>query len=315
MDVNKRRLHMEKFNKINYFKLRKMDIKDVEEYYLKLRKYEYDNNTKIRNIRLKKIIHFLPLKLVKLDRVLSHDKLKVISDLREESKRPKIYAATHIGGVDIQRTFEAIKEHAYLFLGDPKELYIDATGLILKMNGSISFETKDKEDRKIAYNRSIELLKRGGNLLIYPEGAWNISPNMPVTGLYPGVINMAKETKADIIPVAIEQFNNRFYVNIGKNIKYEDIKDKDTDSLRKELRDILATLKWKIWENEPFAKRFAIKESKEEFIEKIIDRCEYNFTKEDVYHDMYKEKNVVSPSDAYIVSPEEEFEKRKQLTR
>ena len=306
---------MEKFKKISYLKLRKMDIKDVEDYYSRLRKYEYKNDIGIKNIKLKKIVHFLPLKLVKLDRLLSHDKLTVISDLREKSNRPKIYACTHIGGVDIQRTFEAIKEHAYLFLGDPKELYIDTTGLILKMNGSISFDTKDKEDRTIAYNRSIELLKKGGNLLIYPEGAWNITPSSPVMGLYPGFIKMAKETKADIIPVAIEQFDNYFYVNIGKNIKYEDIKDKDIDGLRIKLRDNLATLKWEIWDNMPLSKRFEIKENKDDFIDKIVKRSEYDFTKEDVYHDMYREKNVINPEEAYIVSPEEAFEKRKQLTR
>lgn len=302
---------MEKFNKISYLKLKKMDIRLVENYYLKLRKYEYVNNIKIKNINLKKLIHFLPLSLVKLDRILSHDKLTVISDLREKSNRPKIYAATHIGGVDIQRTFEAIKEHAYLFLGDPKELYTDETGLILKMNGSICFETKNKEDRKIAYERSIELLKKGGNLLIYPEGVWNISPNKPVNSLYPGVIKMAKETHADIIPLAIEQFDNSFYVNIGKNIKYEDIKDKEVEKLRTDLKDNLASLKWKIWETQPMVRRSIVKETKDDFSDKIIKRCAYDFSKEDVYNDVYKEKNIIEPNEAYIVSPEEQFEKRK----
>ena len=301
--------------KINYFKLKKMDIKEVEDYYSRLRKYEYANNIKLNYIKLKKLIHFFPLSLVKLDRILSHDKLIVIKDLKEKTDKPKIYAATHIGGVDIQRTFEAIKDHAYLFLGDPKELYIDVTGLILKMNGSICFETKDKEDRRIAYNRSIELLKNGGDLLIYPEGAWNISPNKPVNSLYPGVVNMAKETKADIIPVAIEQYGNRFYANIGKNIKYEDIKDREVDDIRKDLRDVLATLKWEIWEKEPTSTREKIKETEDEFIDNIVNRCEYAFTKEDVYHDLFKEKNIINPEEAYIVSPKEEFEKKKKLTR
>ncbi len=308
---------MGEFKKIKKSELKKLPIEDVEKYYLEKRKYEYANNIPIKNIKLKKSIHSVLVNAIKLDRVLSKEKLQVIGDERVKSKSPKIYACTHIGGNDIQRAFEAIKESAYLFLGDPKEVYRDISGLLLSLNGVIPFETKDKEDRKIAYARSVELLKNGGNLLIFPEGAWNITENIPVCKLYKGTVRMAKETKADIIPVAIEQFDNQFYVKIGKNIKYSDEYYENIDEVNRDLRDQMASLKWAIWEhhNKTTTKRETIPDDyKETFVKTIIDRCPYGFTAEDVYHDLYHDKTIVEPEEALIVTPKEQFEKMKKLS-
>lgn len=150
-----------------------------------------------------------------MDRKVSKETVSVINDERMITDKPKIYACTHIGGNDIQRVFEVIKEHAYLFLGDPKGLYKDISGLLLFLNGVINMEIKDKTDRFIDKKRAIELLNKNGNLLIFPEGAWNITPNLLVMDLYKEAVLMARETGADIIPVAIEQYDNDFFVSIG----------------------------------------------------------------------------------------------------
>lgn len=308
---------MTEFKKLTRKQIKKMPIEEIEKYYLESRKHDFENNVPIKHIEAKKRIHGLLVQLIKLDRILSKEKLEIIGDQRIKSKSPKVYACTHIGGNDIQRTFEAIKDSAYLFLGDPKEIYIDFTGVLLSLNGSVPFETKDKEDRKIAFNRSVEVLKKGGNILIYPEGAWNITENLPVCKLYTGAVKMAMESKADIIPVAVEQFDNQFYVNIGKNIRYDEYQTEDVKSINERLRDEMATLKWDIWEhhNKENVKRDTIPDNyKEEFVKTIVERCPYDFTAEDVYHDLYKDKNITEPEEAYIVSPKEQFERRKKLS-
>ena len=103
------------------------------------------------------------------------------------------------------------------------------------MQDLISYFPRNYEDRGIAKKRSIELLEKGGNLLIYPEGAWNISPNLPVMKLYKGAVNIAVKTKADLIPIAIEQVENHFYVSIGKNIITSDMENIDTNLLNQTL--------------------------------------------------------------------------------
>lgn len=276
----------------NFIQRMNMDIESLSNYYMIKRSEKYENNIPLKGIDLRKSIHGLPLALVKLDRRLSKETVRVISDNRIETKNPKIYACTHIGGNDIQRIFEAIKEHAYLFLGDPKGIYKDISGLLLFLNGTINMETKDKKDRYIAKQRALELLRKNGNLLIFPEGAWNITPNLPVMDLYNGTVLMAKETGADIIPVAIEQYDNNFYVSIGKNIEMNQYSNLSLDELNLLLRDKMATEKWKIIEKHHH-KRDSINIDEKEFAQSIVDRCPYGFTVEDVEKTRYIDKDKI----------------------
>lgn len=288
------------FTKKNLLQLRKLSIEELSNYYMLERKWKYENNMSLRHIELRKKIHSLLVLVIKIDRLISKENLEVISDNRIDTNNSKIYACTHIGGNDIQRTFEAIKEPAYLFLGDPKGIYRDMAGILLSLNGVIPLETCDKCDRRIAKDRSIELLKRGGNLLIYPEGAWNITQNLPVMGLYDGTSVMAQETGADIIPVAIEQYENNFYVSIGRNLQMSELAGISTKELTKLLRDRMATEKLRIWSEHGIEKRSNVaKINLDEFQQSIIDKCGYGFTIQDVLDTSYHDKNIVSYEDAF----------------
>ncbi|MCR5558688.1 MAG: 1-acyl-sn-glycerol-3-phosphate acyltransferase [Butyrivibrio sp.] len=68
---------------------------------------------------------------------------------------------------------------------------------MLYINGAIAFDSDHKKDRNIAKERSVDLLRKGENLIIFPEGAYNISrDNMSTLEL---VLNMlAEATTADI---------------------------------------------------------------------------------------------------------------------
>lgn len=260
-------------------------IKRAEKYNQRKRKRDYDNGVPLRFIHFRQRIHYLLLLLIKVERKLSKERLKILFDKRKPASKPKVYACTHIGGNDVQRVFEAIREHAYLFIGDPKELYWDAMGAVLKANGAICFETYSKPDRKIAYKRAVELLREGGNLLIFPEGAWNITVDLPVMHLYLGAARMAIETDAEIIPVAIEQYGKMFVVNIGENIGTT---KSDAEILTEILRDQLATLKWEIWESRGIFQRKKMDMlSPRKWAEKIVERCEYSFTVQDVLDTMF----------------------------
>ena len=290
-------------DKLNLFQKRKMAIEELVEYECELRKLKYNNGEKLKGINLRKKIHGLVSMILKIDQLLSKEKIVIINDKHNtESNRSRIYACTHIGGNDIQRTFQVIKEPAYLMLGDPGILYkmIIYQGLI--MNGVIPLETPDKEDRKIAYNRAIELLENGGNLLIYPEGAWNVTPNLVVMKLFNGTVRMAKETNSEIIPIAIEQYNQTFYFNIGENYTIDKDTLKSVEELRDDLREKLATLKWEIMEREPFLKQEEITENYlQEFQEKIVNRCNYGygFSLQDAINESFHDKSVVEKEEVY----------------
>lgn len=289
-------------NKKSLLELKKLSIEELAKYYKEQRKEAIEERIPLseKGIRIRNKVHQLLLQIVIIDRILNHETVTVLKDERIKNNHPKVFACTHIGGNDIQRTFEAIKDPAYLFLGDPQELYRNLEGLLLYLNGVICLETRDKIDRGIAKKRSIELLEKGGNLLIYPEGAWNISPNLPVMKLYKGAVNIAVKTKADLIPIAIEQVENHFYVSIGKNIITRDIKNIDSNLLNQTLRDAMATEKWNIWENiGVYPRKTVANQTLNSYQQSIVDKCCYNFTLKDVLETMYKDPNEISYDEVF----------------
>lgn len=289
--------------KISLIKRRNMAIEELVKYYCELRKDFYNNGVELKGINIRKRIHFLVDLILKIDQILSKEKIIIVGDKHNtNSNRPRIYACTHIGGNDIQRTFQVVQEPAYLMLGDPGILYKMPIYQGLRMNGVIPLETTDREDRKIAYNRSIELLNKGGNLLIYPEGAWNVTPNLVVMKIFNGTVRIAQETNAEIIPIGVEQYDNYFYFNIGENYTIAKDTKQSVDELRDELRDKLATLKWEIMEQQPILNRCSIpNDYLKTFQDEIVGRCNYGygFSLEDAIAESFHDKNVISRDEVF----------------
>ena len=127
---------------------------------------------------------------------------------------------------------------------------------------------------------------------------------------------MAQEAKADIIPVALEQYDKTFDIKIGKNIKYEDIKDKDIKEINIELRDKMASLKWDIWENRKVSNREEITdEFKNNFKQDIVDKCVFPYTIEEVEEDTYKDKNITTPEEALEINNIENHDYQDKLNK
>ena len=294
---------MDTFKRLNLIKKRKMAIEKLVEYYAEYRICCYNKGDKLKGIQLRKRIHPLINLILKIDQLLSREDNVIISNKNNaDPKTPKIFACTHIGGNDIQRTFQIIKEPAYLMLGDPGILYKMPIYQGLKLNGVIPLETKNRTDRKIAYSRSIELLNNGGNLLIYPEGAWNVSPNEVVMKTFTGTVRMAKETGVEIVPIGVEQYGKTFYFNIGKNYGIDKDTQMSDDELNADLRDKLATLKWEIMEKQPTLKRKDVSYNyMDEFQSEIVGRCNYGygFSLEDALSESFHDKNITTEGEAF----------------
>lgn len=294
---------MDDFKKMGLLERRKLAIEELVIYYAELRKYNYRNGEKLKGIEVRKKIHFLVDFILKIDQILSKEDIIVINDKHISNlEKPKIFACTHIGGNDIQRTFQVIKEPAYLMLGDPGILYKMPIYQGLKLNGVIPLETSDREDRKIAYKKSVQLLQNGGNLLIFPEGAWNVTPSSIVMKIFTGTVRLAKETGADIIPIGVEQYDNNFYFNIGENYSIPFESQKSVSYYNDELREKLATLKWEIMELQPILERKSIPENyMKYFQEEIVNRCNYGygFSLEDAIKESFHDKNVISEDEVF----------------
>ena len=274
---------------------------ELDRYYIKKRKQYYEKHGAIpKHIRLHNMLHWILVPCIMLLRKINGIKLTMVCDERIKTDKPIIYACTHIGGVDIETAFEAIKNPCWLFLGDPREVYKNIDGFLLSLNGVICLDSKDKDDRRIAKETAIALLQNGGNLMIFPEGAWNISVNQPVMVLFAGTADIAIQSKAQIVPVSIECYGKHMYVAIGKNIEVADIWQ-DKYELTNYLRDELATLKWRIFEAVGVCSRTEIPEDyRQEFIDGIInDNKDTSYTEQDVVDTMFRDKNITTCVEAF----------------
>lgn len=275
-----------------------MPLSELEIAYRERRKERFEQGRTLKHIRLRKMFGVVFAKLLILDRIFRKQTITVLGN-QKKYKEPVIFACTHIGENDLENIYEVLHHSCWWFVGDPCILYKDISGLLVYLNGCILLETSDKEDRHIAYLRSVELLKDGGSLMIFPEGARNGSTSLPVMPLFPGTAKMAMETNTKIIPVAIEQYDKHFVVNKGTELLPDDF-DR-TEDLTQALRNTLATLEWEIWEREGQIQRASLPEDYEEQFGRVFEqRIQPWDTLESVERTRFHTKEEVEQKDVFI---------------
>ena len=155
-----------------------------------------------------------------------------------------IFAVNHSNRYDIPYTCEILSRQCYVLLGKQPLEPIDRLAFIL--NGTVWVDRKSREDKKNSVAKMIKLLCSGANLVIFPEGTWNLTPSKPMLPLYWGIIDIAKASGRPIVPIVLEYTNEKCYVAFGESMHISPADDKGEKI--SELNDRFATLKWSIWE-------------------------------------------------------------------
>lgn len=284
----------------NFFQRLAMPIPELERYYREQRKKRFKDNRLFRRIKIRKILHPILISGLKVIHLFKGQKITIIKDKSLPTNRPVIFAATHICWDDIEMIFSAIGKHAYLLWGDPRESYRSMDGFLLNLNGVIICNTDNKEDRYIAKESCVRWLEQGGNLLIFPEGVWNTSENQLVQYLFSGTAEMAIRTGADIVPIAIGQAGKEYRINIGKNISASGWLVEQKQDLTGYLRDVMATLKWEIYETWPVTERSSIPEKASEIYKQdFLNQAKGIFTWQDLMDTTFHPKNITTPEEAF----------------
>ena len=235
---------------------------------------------KIKHISLKKHLRPLLRTVLFIQRKLKRQTVEFINRELPEVSSPIVFAVTHIGKYDFEIVNEAIKKHFHIIASDFMHMYGNINGFFMEANGVIFMDIDSKEDRENSRKMMLKVLEQGDNMMIFPEGTWNLSENAIVKDLHLGTVDIALERSAIIVPIAVEQYGRRFVVNIGKVFNPEMVKGKFTKktygdlsendnqehqlkkqiklATNQELRDRLATLKWEIWEKEGVFERKSI---------------------------------------------------------
>ena len=257
------------FDYKNLLELKKMSIQELSDYYRKLRSYENDINKSLETSKIKKKIYSLTKLILKIDRILSNRKLVIFDDKRSNNVSiGKVYASSHVGRYDIESAMEAINEQAYFVMGDPEETYRNFEGFFLdNIYGRICVDTgyniheifrkhqegqiltpeelelykEYKKDRHICEATCTKRIANGDNILIFPEGAWNVTPRLTQT-LFPGAARIAVNGGGTIIPIGIVRDKKVYTVNIGHEMDISGATEADVKDITNELKERMNSL-------------------------------------------------------------------------
>ena len=250
------------------------------------------------NIRLKKIIH--PLMLL-LSKTKIKYKLVKCCDYSGKSvefskDRPIIFACNHTTSYDIPIAFNSIKEHAFLFAAKQPLEKIDE--LFFNLNGTIYVDRKDKEDMNLSKEAMIETLNKKRNILVFPEGTWNLTDSNLMHEMKWGIIDVAKKTSALIVPIALNyDYDNRVCkYRVGSPIDVNQKSLKDGIDL---VRDSIASLRWDLMELDGTCKREEIDVNKERNNRmnsvKEYPKLDYEYEKSIIFRTNPSEEEVFKP--------------------
>lgn len=142
--------------------------------------------------------------------------------------------------------------------------------IFFRLNGVVYVDRKDKASKKKGFKKMLKLLNAGRSLLIYPEGTWNMTPSKPMLPMNWGVIELARSTGIPIVPLVAEYHSDCCYVKFGEAIYIG--KELNKKEGIDQLENIMATLRWDIWERFPMEIRNEkMKEAFEHMIQSRID--------------------------------------------
>lgn len=270
---------------------------DSKIYYEQREKFEKSFLGKL-SLKSRKKLYPILRTVIKIQNKLNGYKIKCIGNRSTPSDLPKIYAITHIGKLDIETVATYINEHFILLSGDFENLYGTVAGTFLMLNGCIFLRKDDPNDRHLSKEKIVQTLREGGNIMWFPEGAWNLSANLPVLRMPYGIVDAAQQANAVIIPIAIEQYEKNFIVNIGEN--YYVGKDNNLIDEISRLRDVMATLKYEIWQSVPQMLSSEVPsytEMEAAFLDKRFS--EWTLPRETVFSWIFKPKNIITSDEAF----------------
>lgn len=191
--------------------------------------------------------------LIQLTRTKVKYTVKVANAFAPLPDRPVIFAANHSAFQDIPIILRVTERRSYIFAGKQALAFEDR--LFFALNGSIWVDRKSREDMAACKTALLEYLKKGQSVLWFPEGTWDLTPNLLMLPMKWGVIDVAREAGAQIIPAALDydRENNICRVKFGAPIAGAALEHKK-EAIR-DLRDAMATLRWELWERQPTLQR------------------------------------------------------------
>lgn len=230
-------------------------------------------------------------------------KYKLVYDnpLEKLEGHPRIFVSNHYSFRDTPIVCNSIGEKAYILTG--KQSLRPEDNLFFHLYGSIFVDRKDKEDMALSKLAMETYLKNGQSIIVFPEGTWNLDPAALMLPMKWGIIDVAQNTDAQIIPMTLyyQRDSRECHIQYGTPKLYP--KGTDKKEAINSLRDEMSTMLWnKIEKNQPLSrKELDVAALEKEYRSVLEEYPELN--------PQYEQEIIFRP----YTSPEEVFAPVKQL--
>ena len=160
--------------------------------------------------------------------------------------KPVIYAANHFCFADTPIMGRITPKRSYILLGKQRLGFSD--WIYFMLNGVIFVDRKDKEDMAASKQAMAAYLNKGRSIVMFPEGTWNLTENQLMLPMKWGIIDIAKETGAQIIPTLLEYDREKKKCFVRFDVPMVFAPEDSKAEAIIALRDTLATMRWEFWE-------------------------------------------------------------------
>ena len=218
------------------------------------------------------------------------------NDYRSLPDRPILFAPNHYCGLDITVVCNAIHGRAVIVAGKQGLFPVDE--FFLKANGVIFVDRLDKADTAACKRAVAAQLRNGKNVILFPEGTSNVSDALPMYPMKWGIVDIAQQTGAQIIPVILHYDKKRLecHVRFGDAMTME---DKTKAEGIAGLRDAMASIRWSFFEKDGIHSREAmdVQEERGKNLELLLGYklLDYETEKKAVFHPVPDEAEVFEP--------------------
>ena len=229
-----------------------------------------------------------------------------------DKNEPVIYLSNHSFRQDILGTLLVTDRQAYIMFASLPQFFNTLDGPLLFKNGIVLLNRKIKKSRKTSIDKTLELLKNGCSIIMFPESTWNESPNKIILHFWGGFYDIAKKSGAKIIPVVhyikdpsltLKKSENPFYTVIDNPI---DISNLSKDKAIRLLEEKFSTWTYLLMEKYGYVTRDEllygydnVSSYWENMVRKRIATAEKYDSKIEICADFH-DKRIINPEEVFL---------------
>lgn len=210
--------------------------------------------------------------------------------------RPVIFVGNHYCGQDVVIACNVLHRRVQVVAGKQNLTPLDE--FFFNMNGTIFVDRKDKADTAACKRAMEAVLKNGQDVVIFPEGTSNVSDELLMYPMKWGVIDVAKKTGAQLIPMVLDYDKEagECHVHFCPPMVMDEL-DKEAGIAL--LRNTMATVRWEYMEKKALLHREEadIPELRRQNMELLLSYklLDYEYEKSVVFHPYVTAEEVFEP--------------------